>query len=65
MHVYMMVTRDKYELPVYVADTLEKLSEMANVRVNTIAAVISRYKHGKTGSCIYRKVELEEDEDED
>lgn len=46
-HVYMMVTLDKYELPLAVADTAPELAEMVGVQVQTIYAAICRKKNQK------------------
>lgn len=41
-HVFMMVTKDKYELPLAVADTRKELGRMIGVSPITIANSISR-----------------------
>ena len=35
--VYMKVTRDEYELPVAVADTVVELAKICGVKVNSIS----------------------------
>lgn len=47
MKVYMMVTGDKYQLPVYIADTAKELSKICGTSTNTIYSIVSKYKHGK------------------
>jgi len=42
--VYIKVTRDKYRLPVAVADTAKELAELCGTNVNVIYSSIS---HGK------------------
>lgn len=39
--VYMAVSADKYELPIYVADTVKELSELTNIKRRTISKYIS------------------------
>ena len=39
--VYMAVSADKYELPIYVADTVKELSELTNIKRRTISVYIS------------------------
>lgn len=47
MKIYMMVTNDKYELPMCIADSPKELSEMSGYPANTIYCMMSKYKHGK------------------
>ena len=47
MKLYLMVTNDKYQLPVFVADSARELSRMSGVPANTIYCMMSKYKHGK------------------
>lgn len=52
MKLYMKVTRDKYELPLAVADSKRELAEMLGTSIN---CVYSAYSHGhKT----YKVVEI-------
>lgn len=57
MTLYMMLSRDEYELPVAVADSSKELSMMTGYSVNTILSSIS---HGYKRFC---KVEVEDDND--
>lgn len=41
-YIYMMVTRDKYELPLAVADTKKELADLLGVSPITIANSIAR-----------------------
>ena len=45
MKVYMEVTKDKYELPVAIADSVKELARIRNVSANYIS---SRICHCKT-----------------
>ena len=58
MKLYLAVTRDKYRLPVAVADSLDELARMTGAKKYTIASAISR------GYGIYERVEVEDEEDE-
>lgn len=40
--LYLLVTSDKYELPLAVADSMEELARMAGVTVGTVTSSISR-----------------------
>lgn len=45
--LYLLVTSDKYELPLAVADSAEELARMAGVTVGTVTASLSRRKRAK------------------
>lgn len=54
-YYWLFVTTDKYELPIYVADTIEELAAWQGVKVKSIVQAVSRYEHGaKNGP--YRRV---------
>jgi hypothetical protein len=55
-----MVTDDKFELPLAVADSAPELAEMVGRNVNTIYSGISHEKHGRIKRSIYKKVEVKE-----
>ena len=59
--IWMEVTRDEYELPVKIADSVEELAEMCGTSTNTIRSTISHRKKGRLKTCVYRKVEIEEE----
>ena len=57
MHVYMLVSNDKYELPICMADTQRELAEMIGVKEDTIRSVMSRCrKNGR--KCRYVRVDF-------
>ena len=58
--IYLKVTQDKYELPLFVAEGAKELAEYEGVKVNTIYSSISHYERGDTKSTPYRRVRLEE-----
>lgn len=58
-YLYMLVTKDKYELPLAVAGTRKELGQMLGVSPITIANSITRSR--KSGrKCKYVRVEYEE-----
>ena len=60
--LWMVVTDDKYELPLYVAETAEELSRITGVNVNTIRSSVSHVRSGRNKSSIYQKVEWSDEE---
>lgn len=63
--LWMQVSNDEYELPLYVADTAKELAEFAGVKSPTsiIAAVYHAEQRG--GWSKYIKVPIEEIQEED
>lgn len=60
MIIWMSVSKDKYEHPVFVADSIEELAELCGVKVSSIYSYMSHAK--KTGGrCKYIKVEVEDE----
>ena len=59
-YYWLFVTTDKYELPIYVADTIEELAAWQGVKVKSIVQAVSRYEHGKYNGP-YRRVLKEVD----
>lgn len=64
MVVYMEVTSDEYELPLIVCDNVEALSKKCNVTPSAIHSALSRFKRGDFKTCRYRKVEIDDTEEE-
>ena len=60
----MMVSKDKYELPLAVADSAPQLAEMVGVSVNSIFSSYSCYIHGKHKFSRFQKVEVDDEPDE-
>ena len=60
--VYMMVTQDKYSLPLAVADSAQELASMCGVKERTVFRRITAGK--KMTRPKYIMVEIEEGEDE-
>lgn len=62
MCVFMKITKDKYELPLAVADSPAELAAMTGDSVKTIYSVVSREKHKsnpKYKFSRYIKVEID------
>ena len=64
MIVYMKVTRDKYELPVAIADTVGELAKMTGASKETIFSNISHQKRGSIRKGSFKKVDIGELEEE-
>lgn len=58
MKLYMMVTKDKYELPLCVAGSTEEMARMVGTTKNSIASAISHAKQ-KDKWCKYVIVEVD------
>ncbi len=56
MTIYMWISKDKYELPLAVADTAQELADIVGTTKNTVLSSISR------GYRTYVRVTVEEDE---
>lgn len=61
-YLYLLVSSDKYELPLAVADSSEELAEMLGVRRNTIDSIICHARDGRRKRSKYCKVEWIEDD---
>ena len=61
MKLYLRVTKDKYELPVAVADSPRELAKMTGVSRDTILSSLSHVKDGRIRNSIYKMVEVEDE----
>ena len=60
---YIAVTNDRFEFPVFEAQTMTELSKKANVRLETISRHISKKKKpNKLSKFKFYKIEEEENE---
>ena len=57
--LYLLVTKDKYQLPLAVADTAEELAQLVGVSAPTIFKCLNQRKNSR---YIRIYVDLEEDE---
>lgn len=62
--IYMEVTKDKYELPVAVADSVSELARVVGISTSGVSKGLS-YAEKYGSRCKYIKVVLEDDEHED
>ena len=65
MTLWLKVTKDKYELPLAVADTAAELGRMLGVSGNTIRTMACKYSKGKIKTSKYRKVVINEDDEQE
>lgn len=65
MNLYMMTTRDKYELPLAIADSPSELAKITGASQNTILSCLSHKKTRKNKTekhfSRWHKVEVEDD----
>lgn len=64
MKIYMAVTSDEYELPIYVGKDIHDLAKKFNTSENNIRSGITHKTTGKLRGFKFVKVEVEEDESE-
>lgn len=61
MRLYMAVTQDKYEFPIAIADTQQKLAMMLGIDKNTIASSLSKVRRGEIKNSRFKEVFIDED----
>lgn len=57
-YLWLCVTKDKYELPLAVADTAVELGKMIGKNPQTIRAMVSRKRRGACESTGYLKIRV-------
>ncbi|MBQ1570286.1 MAG: hypothetical protein IIZ78_04095 [Clostridiales bacterium] len=62
--IWMMVTTDKYELPMAVADSAGELARKCGCTENNIYSTVCHYEHGKLKTAKFRRVEVDLDEND-
>ena len=60
-YLWLYVTPDRYELPIYLCDTAQELADKRGVSVSTVKTAALTHKRKGYGN--YIKVNLEEDKD--
>ena len=45
-YLYLITTKDEFEFPVYVADSIKELSEMSGIKSRTLTMYISQGRKG-------------------
>ena len=63
--VWMLVTEDKYELPLVIADSAAELARLTHRSQQTIRGAVSRCETGKRKRCRYRRVRITDDEEDE
>ena len=64
MRVFLLVTKDKYELPLMVCDSAEELARRVGVSPQTVWTCI--WKASKAGrNCKYKVVDIDDVDDAD
>lgn len=58
---YLAVTPDKYELPLFVADSARELADQYHININLVLSSISKHLSGEKTGRKFIKVEVEED----
>lgn len=65
MDVYIEVTRDKFELPIRIADSVKELAKLAGVTPNNVSSAISHYEHRAQKSSRFYRVSIDYSEEEE
>lgn len=60
MKLYMKTTKDKYELPLCVTDSIRDMAELNGIRVDNLNSMLSRQRHGKYGQGKYHEVFMDD-----
>lgn len=61
MKIYMAVTVDKYEFPLYIADTATELAKIMGISRQVIYDGISKKHNGRYKGIKFVKVEIDEE----
>ena len=61
MVVWMEVTKDEYELPVFIADSAPELAQLSGVKENLVYSMASKYKAGVLKRSKFQRVEIPEE----
>ena len=59
--LYMEVSNDELELPILIADSVKELAGMLGILPNSISRELSRYYNKDIPTCKYRRVTIEEE----
>ena len=55
-YIYMMVSNDKYQLPICVADSAQELAEKVGVKKGTIYSSVLQWEKGKIKKAKYIRI---------
>lgn len=64
MTVYVLVSRDQYELPLLVTDTQEEMAQILGIRANSIATHIYKHRKGLIKKSHFLSVEIDDADDD-
>ena len=64
-HIWMKVTKDKYQLPLAVADSASELARICGTTPNSIVSTFSHYRKGRIDFSSYICVQIEEGDEDD
>lgn len=59
MTLYMMVTNDKYELPLIVSKSVDDIARFAGVSKKTIYSAIFKVEHGNRQRSSYIRINVD------
>ena len=63
MKLYLGVTPDKYELPLFVADSLKELSKMSGFDYDSLRYRISKRNSGRNKRVKFIKITIDEEKE--
>jgi hypothetical protein len=63
-NLWLAVTPDEYEFPIYIEDTVTKLAKRLGVTPSTVTALSQRKTNGKTSGRRIIKLPLDEEDQE-
>lgn len=61
----MEVSNDELELPILIADSVKELAGMLGILPNSISRALSRYYNEDFPTCKYRRVTIEEENEDE
>lgn len=64
MNIWMKVTRDKYQLPLILADSAVELARLCDTTPNSIVSTVSHYNKGRIDFPSYVCVRITDYEDD-
>lgn len=62
MILYMVVTPDEFELPLFVSDSCEEIAELYNLNKNTVRTSIGMGLSGKQAKRKFLKIVVEDED---
>lgn len=61
-YVYMMLSKDEYELPIAIADTVSELAQIVGVKPSQISSTINKAEHRGTRKPRFIRVQITNDD---